>query len=84
MPPFSSSLNIPLWCKELQCDPDKDFLLDGIRTGFKLLPQDSLLQPAEIHNCHFTMNAEAGSKVENIIKVEIWKTTTLRCPINLQ
>ena len=27
-----------LWCKELEYDPDKDFILDSIFTGSKLLP----------------------------------------------
>ena len=71
MPHFSFSLNILLWCKELERDSDKDFMLDSIYTGFELLPQDSLLQSAEMHNYHFIINAEARCKVENIIKAEI-------------
>ena len=59
--------------QELEYDPDKDFLLDVICTAFKRLPQDSLLQPAEMHNYHFTVNAEARSEVKNIIKAEMYE-----------
>ena len=64
--------------QELEYDPDKDFLLDVICTAFKLLLQDSLLQPAEMHNYHFTLNTEARSKVKNIIKAEMYERNYIK------
>ena len=75
MHPFCSSLNIPTWCKELERVPDKDFILDSICTDFKLLSQDSLLQAAEMHSYHSTVNVGTTSEVEIIIKSEISEGT---------
>ena len=37
---ISSSLNVETWSTELQGDPDREFLLHGIREGFSLIDPD--------------------------------------------
>ena len=52
-------------------DEDKDFLLNGIISGFQLLPEDSQLFLAETDNYRSEVNPEARDKVEQIILQEI-------------
>lgn len=52
-------------------DPDQDFLLDGVTNGFQLLPKDSRLRPAEMHNYFSSVNPTASSQVEKVLREEI-------------
>ena len=45
-------LNLPAWEKELIGDPDRDFILDDLRFGFKLIPESdpSFIADYEVDN----------------------------------
>ena len=60
-----------LWTTELEDDPDKEFLLEGVTSGFQLLPKDSSLMPAEMNNYNSVLNPDAIDKVEATILEEI-------------
>ena len=46
------------WAHELENDPDKDFLLNGIRNGFDIIDQDIHIKPV---NCKNHPSAQPGS-----------------------
>ncbi len=52
LPVFASPLteNLELWEKELESDCDKDFLLDGIRNGFRITTEGSVFKEVECQN----------------------------------
>ena len=64
-------MNTPIWEKELALDPDKEFLLHGVREGFHLIPPDIHLKPAEQNNYHSATNPHNKNKVESTIHNEI-------------
>ena len=49
----------------------KHFLLNGITTGFQLLPKGTDLKPTEIHNYFSSLNSGAKDKVEATLLDEL-------------
>jgi hypothetical protein len=41
--------NIHCWIQELKCDPDKDFLLDGLHHGFRIIGNTERLHTVHCH-----------------------------------
>jgi hypothetical protein len=66
---FKPSLNLVAWERELADDPDRDYLLDGIRHGFRIVDPGSQPEP-----CHVTNSKSAlrhSDKVEQELIKEI-------------
>ena len=68
---ISSPLNTSLWVEKLADDPEEDFLLDGLTSGFELFSNNATLQCAETNNYSSVTNAVAEAKTEAIVKEEI-------------
>jgi hypothetical protein len=66
-----STLKLSSWKKELQTDPDKDFLLDGITNGFRIIKGNAELLPTEVGNYKSTTEPQVKQKVEAQILVEL-------------
>ena len=60
-----------MWTKELEDDPDRGFLLDGIVNGFQLIPADATLQPAEMNNYKSATDSTVRDQVEQTLLEEI-------------
>ena len=60
-----------LWNKELENDPDRDFLWDGIVHGFQLILADADLKPAEMDNYISATNVTTRDAVEDTLLEEI-------------
>lgn len=67
---FSFGLNYSEWEIELQEDPDRDFLLDGIREGFHIINPGSVFKPAEMPN-YRSATVINRQKVEAQLRTEI-------------
>lgn len=68
---MTSPLNTDLWLAELTGDEDKAFLIEGIKTGFKLAPPDSEFAPAHQDNYKSATSTETKAAVEQTILDEI-------------
>lgn len=68
-PTTPSALKFPQWENELESDPDKEFLLDGIKNGFRIIRPDSDLSPVEVGN--YKSTTDAHGKVEAQILKEL-------------
>ena len=64
-------LNVQSWQIELNDDYDKDFLLEGIISGFNLVDDNVIPIPADCTNYLSATDPEIKSKVEGQIKWEI-------------
>ena len=60
-----------MWTKELEDDPDRGFLLDGIVNGFQLILVDATLQPAEMNNYKSVTDSAVRDQVEKTLLEEI-------------
>ena len=60
-----------MWAEELSRDPDREFLLDGIRHGFHIIDPNVSLAPAEVQNYHSATSELSRSLVESQITSEI-------------
>ena len=56
---------------ELTDDPDKEFLWDGIINGFQIVPANTKVRPAEIHNYAPATEPVVRNKVEQTLLEEI-------------
>lgn len=70
-PTVSLTNKIGVWEKELKHDPDKDFLLHGIKNGFNICNIDSEPDPVEMENYESATNSTVRSKVEKQIQTEL-------------
>ena len=61
-------LNLEAWREELQGDPDKDFLLEGVINGFQIVNSSTLVVPVEVDN---HPSASPGSKHYELVKQQI-------------
>lgn len=69
MPSLHTSLKHEVWEKELQDDPDKHFLLDGIKNGFCIVDNNNSPQQAEMDN--YGSTKQHHEAVEKQILTEI-------------
>ena len=60
-----------LWNKELENDPDRDFLWDGIVHSSPLIPADADLKPAEMDNYKSATNVATHDAVEDTLPEKI-------------
>ncbi len=60
-----------VWEKELEHDPDKDFLLKGIRHGFDIVNSETVPLPVDMPNHKSALSPENRPKVEKQILDEI-------------
>ena len=60
-----------LWLEEIKGDPDEEFLSDGLRNGFQLIPAEAKLQSAEMNNYHSATDPAARDKVEEAVLEEL-------------
>ena len=67
--PFSPTLNITAWQHELINDPDCDFILDGIKFGFKIIEPPDMDGNIEMNN--YKSTREHATLVEAEIQKEI-------------
>ena len=63
--------NIDIWERELACDEDKDFILEGLRSGFRIIEPDAKLESAECDNYKSTTCHDNIDLVETQIREEI-------------
>jgi hypothetical protein len=63
---------IGVWEKELKDDPDKEFILDGIRNGFRLIDQEAKPVPSNTKN-YKSATSENKDAAEKQIYEEIRK-----------
>ena len=64
-----STLNFAVWQQELQTDPDKHFLLDGVCHGFRIVDMHAVPIPVETKNYPSTNTLRAA--VDKQIKAEL-------------
>ena len=69
--PLSLTTFYHQWEVELRRDPDREFLLDGIKNGFRIVDAGSQLKPAEMGNYKSATDPEHRCKVEKQICEEI-------------
>ena len=60
-----------LWLEEIKGDPDEEFLSDGLRNGFQLIPAEAKLQSAEMKNYHSATDPAVRDKVEEAVLEEL-------------
>ena len=65
-----STLNASIWESELQDDPDKSFLLDGIANGFNIVDDNVNPLPADCENYLSATDPSVKSVVEKQIRLE--------------
>ena len=73
IPSYALSLSdhIDLWKQQLAQDPARDFILDGLTHGFRIIEQHSEIHPAECENYKSATNPEVYNKVEEAILSEL-------------
>ena len=77
LPPLPSPPNCPaglipqVWEDELAGDPDRDFILDGVWNGFRIIDEDSILAPASMDNYKSATDKPFFPLVEKQIRTEI-------------
>ena len=59
------------WQSELENDPDKSFLLQGIKEGFRITDGDCQFKEAEMNNYRSATADEFSDKVQDQILTEI-------------
>ena len=79
--PFSPTLNITAWQHELINDPDCEFILDGIKFGFKIIEPPDMDGNIEMNN--YKSTREHATLVEaEIQKKKSWKDDILLPLVN--
>lgn len=68
---FQPSLPLDVWTTELDNDPDKDFLLQGIAEGFRLTDEHAVFQPAFQDNYSSATGRTNRVQVESQIQFEL-------------
>ena len=63
--------NYSAWARELERDPDREFLLTGIKEGFKIIDENVDIKKVEISNYHSATCAGNRVQVEKQLKSEI-------------
>ena len=66
----SPGLHFDAWYEELQNDPDKSFLLDGIRHGFDIIDEDVVVSPVRSKN---HPSAQLGSPLYEMAAMQVRK-----------
>ena len=64
-------LNVEQWNKLLEDDVDKNFLLDGLTNGFKIIDNDADLTPFMMLNYKSATGADVKEKVEKQIITDL-------------
>ena len=60
----STDLIFETWATELSNDPDMEFVPDGVKNGFQLLPPDSMVSHAFTHNNKSALQPGAKDQIE--------------------
>ncbi|KAI8496689.1 amiloride-sensitive sodium channel [Branchiostoma belcheri] len=76
---LQSPRNLQAWTTALEMDDDRDLLLDGLEHGFRILPEDSILFPAECDNYKSATDLTTREKVETQLRDELAKGNYERC-----
>ena len=66
----SPGLHFDAWYEELQNDPDKSFILDGIRHGFDIIDEDVVVSPVRSKN---HPSAQPGSPLYEMAAMQVQK-----------
>jgi len=66
---FSSDLKVASWESQLENDPDREFLMDGIRSGFKVV--DEVVDVVRVESKNFTYPRTLQVKIEKQIQEEL-------------
>ena len=64
-------MNHQAWKRNLEHDPDRDFIIDGLTKGFQIIPSNSVLEKAELSNYKSATASDVRDKVEKQIREEI-------------
>ena len=68
---FQPSLSFDIWENELCNDPDKEFLLNGIKDGFRITEKNMSFQPTIQDNYRSATHETTLAEVENQNQFEI-------------
>ena len=61
---ISTDLKYEIWAKELANDLDRDFIPNGVREGFDLIPRDTTVLPAFAKNNRSALRPGAKGQIE--------------------
>ena len=61
---ISTDLKYEIWAQELANDLDRDFILNGVREGFDLIPRDTTVLPAFTKNNRSALRPGAKEQIE--------------------
>jgi hypothetical protein len=64
-----TSLNVSAWEAELQSDPDRDFIVSGIKEGFNIVDSDSI--PTAVETDNYSSAIKSCVAVEQQIMSEL-------------
>lgn len=67
----SLSRAIPMWAAELVNDPDQEFLLRGLSKGFMIVPDVSIVEPAESTNYRSALLPHTKPLLDSLFKAEL-------------
>ena len=59
------------WCREMDSDPDKTFILSGIAHGFHLVNDLSIVSPADCHNYRSAENPAVKPALDKLFQDEL-------------
>ena len=59
------------WCREMDSDPDKAFILSGIAHGFHLVNDLSIVSPADCHNYRSAENPAVKPALDKLFQDEL-------------
>ena len=62
---ISTDLKYEIWAKELANDLDRDFILNGVREGFDLIPRDTTVLPAFTKNNRSALRPGPKSRLKS-------------------
>ena len=66
-----SDLDLSVWDRELKGDIDREYILDGIQHGFKIVDDEVVKTPVDIPNHVSCTKDDNKYKVEQVIRSEI-------------
>lgn len=66
-----SRLNVNEWERELADDPDREFLLQGVRAGFHIVDPKCNIMPCDVKNHKSATDSTSSPYVEELILHEL-------------
>ena len=67
------------WESELETDPDRDFLLEGVKCGFHIIDPDSNIKSCDVKNHRSAVDPDVRPHVEKLILKELEQGNYVAC-----